>query len=1279
MFDISFKSNWEDKYLLKQDDTDSEQQSCQANSNHLLSMDNDEQYSLPITTKWVDLAKVYENMYGILEFPPPTTIFTSSRCIALGTSKGHVLIYNYSQFITHVLVPEDQEFRSPITMINLSHDGTYLAAACKSGDIFLWDLNRPPEPTSREESFEKILSILHIVEHRNSEILSLEFLSNKHTGIVVSDNKFRMLYHKGFRNGLWKLKYTTAEIPTESQNLGNDRILVTKALPFPYKIRGECIEDIVAILDLNSVKILSFKKANLILFYKTFDTPMRSVGDLLWNIEDDGGKSLYVSRDSSVYLFKFAVDETSLGSGFTLKSTKKFEHAECVEKLSLINKYMVSLLTSSGKIELLDMYLCDPAKIASRIDIAKFYLLQPLKLCVSSINSQIALLTNSSLKMAKFNTWSETILSCLQQGNMSMALQILMELSSENCTSFRMILKLDNDPRIIKKELNRTFESLSLAIIDHLSKQDINDSDRSHSTAQLDKIFGEIIEIDSKLNPREMPIIEHLTEKELSDEMETVFLSKLVTFLEHGSLNKVFLPPLTVKKIINYYVGGMNTKDTNLAHILSCLVFKLDPVCYDIDQLIKCLNKIGAWDLILYFWPNVFNDFVSPFIELLSELVSPRGTFFKGASHEELQYLLFQYLYYSLSGLRFPNSQTLTEEEATTVKTALYGVIFNGSTIRWPQASNEKLCVFSKDYGEHEPAYPYFKFLLQLDPLKCLALLNCLFEDSYFNGMDSSEFGTTESRQTIIDILLGIVNSSEDLDENIAKLISVFISTNYPKYQQFIRISTRNCHVLIKNLCKNNIYKQDSELGVECLLSMKKVHFDLEKYIPIFSEKGFTRVLFSIYRSEHKYVNCLKLYFQLDSPNVFGVHLIPLLEEAFLYLNTDPIEKQLLIDSLLVNFAKCISVNASQFAVVLCKYCPSACAHITKTLEPISDDDKIKFLRKVLEYEGVSIISNKLLSLYIQSLCKDSKYEKELNVVLSSMDLKTTDIKELFDILKEHQKYTCLFDVMFKLHFYPKIIDESEICFKDYFGDEKSCSTLSKDILERLYSRGLAACIEACSMELWSRFLLIFFSAYHMLGVTDICTEEKRNFCMEAIQQIILTLSLNGENETIDKGTEQITEGVLDKKNLMLTSVLTKVLENSEFILSKISKVRPILQSIFINYTIEQISAQLILRIFNSDSKILTDNYQRYSLKGWMLLNRECFACGEVLYGPDIDREVIINWLKTEGQKLTAKDEILQSEDLDLIVFHCLHGFHKQCLKKLGQNNGKYKCLQCIP
>ena len=890
---------------------------------------------------WQNLTHIYTliSAYG-----GPACFLPANAYFVLGSTKGPVLIFDDKEYLQSILAPSCststsssstpgsnsnlnsiQGVRSPVTHLAISWDGTHLAAAYETGDIFIWDLNRSTKSMNDRENTDNtidrdpldeispVYAILHITKHVGSSINGLEFRDRRHTAIVVSDLNGNVYYHNGHRTKLWQLTYSSTKMLTIPSN----EILLSTSLHTVQKFNGMlailtnklfCITTIEQTLNENDSVI---KKQNhnpnmtpLILYKNDVTVTLQNNQNGNHSIVPNNGISWYSDprTSSSVIYLSYFINSTVSTLVFRSTEQTKFQllqdsitwqAPEPVLSITWISKSLLMLLTVSHQLIVVQPY--DNFRIIMTIDLLPHNILIPPNKFFKFYRNKLILLTHYSLKIAKFNQWSTLTLKKVQRGDYLGALYQLNKFSDPNFP-IPTLLSLKSDSQERKKQLSNTFNNLTLAALKFLLKKhesEINDQTEPTLTIDsLDQLLDFAIQIQAKWFPdNKSNILEFLdftwdSIMTLDDQVKGTFISTIIDFITNNTI--VMVPPSIFQQII---VHLMKKNQDNILTELQTLLFNLDPSCWDVDLLIKTLQQHNTTNgfsnqiLLPYIWNIKFNDFLTPLVDLIVWIRDGNTTnceLFKLSENDSDEkssldpHIVYDYLPFLFSGTFYPSGQLIDPERADKIKSELSYVLFNGVIINWPLDSSNKLTVATD--RENEKSFPYFNLLLNYDPSKFLAALNEIMEATFLNddettmliednndieGQESNEFHTFNiGRQYIIDILIDLIKETTDEITPEQSLIAIFLALNIPKYPQFIRVSSYYLDLIVKIILNT----KGSE---ERLLAESAIEAILPKYEPSnreefvleLKENGFFRLLMTYYRINKKFSDMFGICF----------------------------------------------------------------------------------------------------------------------------------------------------------------------------------------------------------------------------------------------------------------------------------------------------------------------------------------------------------------------------------------------------------------------------------
>ncbi|RIA88126.1 Golgi CORVET complex core vacuolar protein 8-domain-containing protein [Glomus cerebriforme] len=153
--------------------------------------------------RWTPLTKLSEQLYSSSQNAGLATVLAVSGVIAVGTIRGLIMVYDYSQNLKCILGNTANAFEQhgAVTSLAISSDHTQIVSGHAQGHILIWDLQRPTNPV---RSISPISSAVaaggrkegHI---RGSSILHVGFVGVRKNGIVSGDDHGMAFYHNLYK------------------------------------------------------------------------------------------------------------------------------------------------------------------------------------------------------------------------------------------------------------------------------------------------------------------------------------------------------------------------------------------------------------------------------------------------------------------------------------------------------------------------------------------------------------------------------------------------------------------------------------------------------------------------------------------------------------------------------------------------------------------------------------------------------------------------------------------------------------------------------------------------------------------------------------------------------------------------------------------------------------------------------------------------------------------------------------------------------------------------
>ncbi|TKA63878.1 hypothetical protein B0A49_10571, partial [Cryomyces minteri] len=476
---------------------------------------------------------------------------------------------------------------------------------------------------------------------------------------------------------------------------------------------------------------------------------------------------------------------------------------------------------------------------------------------------RLFLLGFNDVSVGTLSNWADRLLALMEDGDFIAAIRLATSYYVGSADKLTVGLPDDDDTRhdMVREKLLE----MMAASLKYTFSRTPNSTPEDARSSQLKQLAVECFTACISMNELDF-LFDDIYEWYEEGSSEDVFLETLEPHILDDEIKAV--PPAVLKDLVSHYT--LQNRGSRIEE----LICRLDTRTIDIDQISTLCKQHYLYDALIYVWNQALGDYVSPLIDLLSlvktvgyDADSP-GT---GASVlVDSAMKMFPYLAYTLTGRVYPNGLELPVSDASKAKAELYGFIFSGKAIPWPQVGG--YVFHTQADASPEPSFPYLRMILKFDTSSFMSMLNEAFEDSFLNGSqdqqsdDYSAFGESDrqvsrsslTRQYIVSILLEVM-SPEEFGPQDAIYLDMFVARNLPKFPQFILLSGSSLHRVLEGLCKypSDEVADDCQLSVEYLLSIYHPS-DLQSLVPLFAQAGFHRVLKSVYKGEKQYAKLLE-------------------------------------------------------------------------------------------------------------------------------------------------------------------------------------------------------------------------------------------------------------------------------------------------------------------------------------------------------------------------------------------------------------------------------------
>lgn len=158
---------------------------------------------------------------------------------------------------------------------------------------------------------------------------------------------------------------------------------------------------------------------------------------------------------------------------------------------------------------------------------------------------------------------------------------------------------------------------------------------------------------------------------------------------------------------------------------------------------------------------------------------------------------------------------------------------------------------------------------------------------------------------------------------------------------------------------------------------------------------------------------------------------------------------------------------------------------------------------------------------------------------------------------------------------------------------------------------------------------------------------------------------------------KEVSDGSVTRSDdSLIMKVLHRMIGTDSTVMSQF---RSILGDVFISYSYEGTMSEIVLRIVNQDIQKLILTIHLNNVVGWSINSRLCTSCGKVLCGSGVEQGNYDANRVREYEKLWGGQDVNSSfYSYTIILFNCCHSYHLHCLERLGWHRDE-PCVICKP
>ena len=875
--------------------------------------------------RWTKLRKMTGQAFsevGKRNFGRPTCIAVSAS-IALGTSKGIILIFDYSQNLKSIIGPGTKAIESgSITSISISADHSTIAGGHASGSIFTWEIAKPAKPFLHVAPVDRSRTPGNDGHGPDAAILHVGFLGIRHTALSSADDRGMAFSHLATRGmGMVARSVKTTRIlgryPDKSVNATAHRkpssVLSFSPLPLGNAEHAADTMGLVALLTPYLLVIVSTMPIAQTQFKaprpKEVASHSAMTGALAWfpsvKLKATGSKALESSSKAKlVYCWSNVLtvldvievepsdtDGKSEVPSLQFKARSRWKSEEAIVGVQWLSRSVLAILTITQQLVILEdnsMILTDSSDLVQKHIYHTDLFSQQLNQLVDQLEDEeiasmhgvvadafymsfraykgrLFLLGYNEISFGTLSNWADRLTALVADGSYIRAIELATGYYTGDADKVTVGLPEDDESRhqLVREKVAEMISASLKYSFSHKAQKYFQhrSSDHLSDLAQACIVACMSIEDMDFLFRDVYPWYQ-------DNEVEALFLEHLESGIEEGKI--MVLPPEVIKDLVNHYTA--KNLNSRLEEIL-CL---LDPRTMDIDRIASLCKEKHLYDALLYVWNQALGDYTTVLSELLDIGLPQRNGNIDAtrsqAGGEAEAAKIFPYLSYTLTGRVYPVGHQMPYDQANLAKADLYNFFFSGrGTDGVPRGD----VISQSSRSESRTNFPNLRKILDFDAASFLSMLNEAFEDGFLNGpqerlsnetpgglTEAQKFGLSVNRQWIVSILLEIMTPPNyESDDTI--YLDIFIARNLPKFPQFILLPGHVLHKTLVGLCQypENGVAEDCQLSVEYLLSMYQPP-DLRSLIPVLHEARFYRVLKTVYKADKQYAKLLKICFE---------------------------------------------------------------------------------------------------------------------------------------------------------------------------------------------------------------------------------------------------------------------------------------------------------------------------------------------------------------------------------------------------------------------------------
>ncbi|MCJ1272688.1 Vacuolar protein sorting-associated protein 8 [Puttea exsequens] len=873
--------------------------------------------------RWTKLRKMTGHAFsevGKRNFGRPTCIAIAAS-IAIGTSKGVILVFDYNQNLKSIIGPATQAVESgPVTSISISADHSTIAGGHASGSIYTWEVAKPAKPFLHIPPIDRNRTPNVDGHVKDVAVLHLGFLGIRHTALASADDKGMAFSHLATRgmgvvNRSVKItrilgRYPDKTAPDVRQKKPSS---VLSFSPLPLG-NAEHVADTMGLVAMLTPYLLVIVSTTPIA-QTQYKTPRPKevaahgamTGALAWfpsvklktrraKTAEDASRTKLVYCWSNILTVLEIVEVEPSANGtkdeppnLQFKPRSRWKAEEAIVGVQWLGRSVLAVLTNTQQLVILEdpsMLVTDSSDLIQKHiyhadlfspqlnqlvdqleddEVAAMHgvVADAFYMSFKAYKGRLFLLGYNEVTFGTLSNWADRLLALMEDGSYIGAIELASAYYSGDANKVAVGLPEDDPQRhtVVQEKL---LEMMSASLKYAFSKS----IDEDENLQQLAELASACIKACISMDDTDF-LFDDVYPWYQDSDVKSIFIEGLETHIVDDEMT--IIPPVAVKDLVGHYTTrGLNSR-------LEEMICHLDSRSMDIDQITTLCKKNYLYDALLYVWNQALGDYVTILDDLLSmaehqHITELDITQIERESKSTSASKVFPYLSYVLTGRIYPTGKDMSDDVSALAKAEIYQYFFSGNST--DSQSRPSQSPRSTKSSSKALNFKNLRKILNFDAPSFLSMLNEAFEDPYLNGpqdrmidetlgqlSDEQKFGLSVNRQWIVSILLELMTAPNYEPDDIIYL-DIFISRNLPKFPQFILLPGHILHRVLVGLCQyptEDVF-DDCQLSVEYLLSIYQPP-DLTSLIPLIANARFFRVLKTIYKAEKQYAELLKTCF----------------------------------------------------------------------------------------------------------------------------------------------------------------------------------------------------------------------------------------------------------------------------------------------------------------------------------------------------------------------------------------------------------------------------------